>query len=351
MSYGSLDIIACPNAQDSLTDYFVSGDPTARREDKALTNFLLSDTNRRGVLQNAISVGGGHKRTVELTYFPRVEATSTSATPDCTPTTSITECSTTYEIDTTVGTSNNMTLDLRKLEKGCATDEFYYSKLLMQLFDSVYRKMNITNATQLAALVGNHASTGTSAAVNVTTTASGNYSNDFVQRILFEMAESEIAEVKPVAISGSQKVWNYKNASEFASAVDGLNIDVKDYTASYGFPILYDRDINTSGAFAADEFPVIVPGAVQLLTFNRFAEDSNSVAVIDLGLYKQGTVVDPRTGVRFDYVADYNKCEGLAWDIWVGLSHKLVGMPTDMFNPSDRMEGVTYVYNFKAVAS
>jgi len=350
MSYLSNDIISCPNAQAGIEGAFTSWDPTQNREDKALTNFLLSDANR-GMIQDMVVVGGGHKRTAEITYFPRVEASSTSATPDCTPNTDLTECSTTYEIDTTVGTSHNMQLDLRKLEKGCADDPYYYGKLMMQLFDAVYRKMNTTNATQLAALVGNHASTGTSAAVNVATKTSGNYSNEFVQKILFEMAESEIPGQVPVVISGSEKVWNYRNASEFATAADSLNVDIASYVGRYGFPIFYDRDINGSGAFAADEFPAIVPGAVQLLTFNRFVDADNNVAVIDEGLYKQGTVIDPRTGLEFDYVADYSKCDGLAWNIWIGLAHKLVGMPSDLFNPGDRLEGVTYVYKFKATAS
>ena len=350
MSYGSWDVLACPNLQENIADYFVSGDPTVNREIKALTGFLLSDDNK-SVLNSRIDSGNGHKRTVELTYFPRLEATSTSATPSCAGGDELTQCSTTYEIDTTVGTSKEMRLQLRDIEKGCADDEFYFSKVLMQEFDAIYRKMNKTNAAQAAALVGNHATTGTSAAVNATVTASGNYSNDFVQTILYEMAESEIENTVPVAIGGSQKFWNYRNASEFAQAADGLNIDVSSYLGRYGFPMLYDRDIETSGAFAADELLVLVPGALQLLTFNRFAPDGNTVAVMNDDLYKQGTITDPRTGIMFDYVAKYNTCDGLSWDIWVGLSHKLVGMPSDLFNPSDRLEGVTYAYKFKAVAS
>jgi hypothetical protein len=87
------------------------------------------------------------------------------------------------------------------------------------------------------------------------------------------------------------------------------------------------------------------PGALQPIWVNRFA-DENGIQAIDAGNYKAGVIVDPYTGIPFDYIANLD-CG--TWNVQMGITFDVVAPPSDMFSSADRMDGVNWINRFRVV--
>jgi hypothetical protein len=345
MSYESSNYISCPAIQDSLNAVFNQGDLTNRPYIPPFLSALISDRNKQGVTIQQRLDGKGRKKEVEVTYSPRLcedSVLDTIATA-CDSGDPVGELSTTYELDPDVGSSIVRSLTLRDLIDTCKDDQYYVANTIMKMMDVVIRVMNKKSLSEAATLFGVHATTGSSAAVDVVTQNGANLSSDMVDKISYLLKISEFNNNDAWIFGGSFDFNRYYQAVNLACCTDVLNFDLSTYNGQYGPLPVFDKAIETQ--WGANELGLLLPNALQLITYNEFV-GANGIRVLDDATYKQGTLVHPATGIEFDYSAKFD-CG--RWEFAIGLAHKVVGMPSDMFYGCDELSGTNGFWNFKIV--
>lgn len=351
MSANLSSYISCPAIQNVLNgDKFVNFDPTTQRAVPNLTRVLASPLNTQGVLQNQIAPGGGRTRTVQVTYSPRLLTSATSDSPidGCTTTDNYGELDYNYEIDSQVGTWYSESISLDDLEENCKSDGYWVTSRVNAMIDVVVRRINEKNATELATLFGNHATTLSDAAVEGATLASdGQWVTDLVGKINREKRKEQVMG-NMFAFGSGAAFGEWQDIQGFNCCTGAANVDMNGYNAAYGPALVYDGAIEDAGGFNGDDdiFALMAPGAVQMLQYNKYDRGERGIRVIDTETEKRGVIFDPLSGLQFDYVAKYD-CD--VWTFVVGTAHQLVAMPPDMFCAGDPLEGVNYLTQWKIV--
>lgn len=342
MAYESSAYISCEAVQRRLSELIGRNDRTNVRYIPPFLSAILSAQNKEGVTLQQVDNGNGRKREVRAVYSPRLckDTTSDSRLNACDAGEKVGEISTTYEVDPDQGTWKNGQLELRDLIDTCETDEFYVAQTINKMIDVVVRKMGDTALDEASALFGVNATTGNSAAVSVATQSGANISDDMVSKISYLLKISEYNDTAGWAIGGSFAFNRYYQAVGLACCTDALNFDPSSYNGQYGPMPIFDKGVDA--AWGTNHVGLLVPGALQMLTFveNR---TSRGIRVIDTETEKWGTIVDPVTGIEFDYSAKFD-CG--VWTFSIGLAHQLVGMPSDMFYQCDTLNGTTGFWDF-----
>lgn len=341
MSCNVGDFIACPAVQKVINGEF--GTITGRqREPSPFTEFIVSDQNTQGILQREVSPGSGKLRSVTLTYESRFteDQVSDDASIDCTGGDKPGETSETYSIDPSVGSKFKWSVDLSDLATRCEADSAYMARQVQKAIDVVVRDINTKNIEAAASLVGNFASTGSDAAITVKTkNTDGVYIAEAMEKVRFQMLQNEY--YGSVALFGGSELFSlYFSAMNAACCNSTYGLDLNAMFAQKNLVPFFDRKVDT--LLGTNEFFALVPGALQMLTYNRY-NGEKGIRVINQDTEKAGTIIDPMTGLEFDYKAQY-VCE--TWNFTVSLAHKLVGAPTDLYCANDRLTGYTGVNQF-----
>jgi len=339
MSAAPTNYIHCPQIQEYLERQFTEFDPTEQREAQTFLEVITSPMNTKDILQNQVSTKGKIK-TVEVKFMPRFLTTEVSDSIDrtCASGTDAGEYSETYTIDPNSGSQIRKQLTLSELIEVCQDDEFYVAKLIRKMMDVLARSMNEKTITQAATLFGINPVNNTT--LLTTKTKTGNtLLSDMITDVKFTMVQSELANVVPFVFGGSRTYWEYIAAYEMSCCNAVQNIDIPAYANKFGFIPYFDR--LAEDAFGENHFATIVPGALQLLTFNQNV-GSRGITVIDTETEKVDVLVDPFNGVAYDFRASYD-CG--TWTFDLAVAHELVGMPETLFSNGDRLQGVTYNFD------
>jgi len=67
---------------------------------------------------------------------------------------------------------------------------------------------------------------------------------------------------------------------------------------------------------------------------------------VDDESYKQTVIIDPKTGIPFDFIWS-NNCGKIS--IQVKLAFQFIGLPDDIYPSGDVLNGVTYVNKYRIV--
>lgn len=338
MSCNVGDVIACPSIQDYLDGHFGEINGNFTSIGAPFLEFVRSPLNTNGALQRQIDSGNGHYRSVELLYESRdlVSAVTTSASISCSGGNQPCNDSKLYEIDPAVGAGIKWSIENAVIAKQCEGDASYFARQVQRKIDVMLRAMDKSTVATAATLIGRFASTGNTSAITIDTkNADGVYIADAVETVRYETLRNEQAS-NVVLFSGSQKFYNYFTQYLGSVANTAFGMDIAKMIQAKGIVPFYDINIET---FGADKVLAFMPGAVQLITYNKFA-GSNT---FDTATIKQGTVQDMRTGLYFDYYAEYD-C-GI-WNFQLSLAYKLVGAPTDLFTAGDPLDHFTGVNQY-----
>lgn len=348
MSHILSEIIACPTIQDQLNQHFLTqANPLDAREKQGFTDlFVNSSINTSNILQNKISPGRGKKRKVELVYTPPVleSEIGTSPAKKCTSTNEAGMLSEEYEIADDEGVNYDEAFDLLNMANMCQDNALWFAGRLQAMMDGLTKKMGTINAQQLALLNGNFGTGEANVNTKIKTIAtrkSAALGGDISYKAwanIVNAAENAGYPGAPI-VFGWGEIYDYmKEIKAGCCASDG--IDIGAYAAQNDLVFVADKKIRT--ALGGENFVMLAPGAVQLLTWLEF-EGERGINVIDSEVYKQTVITDPRTGTRFDLQVK-NDCGRIIVNI--KLAHKLVGMPADMFSAGDAFDGVNWVNEF-----
>jgi hypothetical protein len=341
MSCNVGDFISCPAIQNTLNSQF-NGLTGLLVEPNPFLEFITSPVNTQGTLQKQIDEGNGHVRQVTLLYESRLleNAVSNSSVQSCTGGTKSCEDSYTYDIDTTLGSSYKFTYAQSDLINRCEDDATYFARQIMKMMDVIERKIGSDSWVQAVLGVGKFVG-GVSGPINAATkNSSGVYIGDLIQKIRYQFMLMGYSSA-PVVFGGSEEFSNYFNAMGAMCCNTAQGLDLGNLLAQQ--PVVPFFDYKANDKVGSNQMLAMAPGSYQLLTYNEYKGPRR---VLNTDVYQQGTVISPRSGLEFDYMASFS-CG--TWTVQLKLAHKLVTLPNDLFQSADRLSGITWSGTFKIV--
>lgn len=345
--------VSCPNIQTGLIETF--NFDNLRPDQTNIVQFLLSNTNRIDTLQREINFREGGRKSVEVVYGQRFleSVVADGGRIDCTVGSVDGETSKIYSIDPTSGANMSVKINMADLETRCEADPLYVAREVRKMMNVILQKAETDAAIYLIANTGNFASdvdNGSPAGTTVfkqtqTVLSNGQIAYNGYEDVTFEMMNNDFLQT-PVVFGG--ELW-YKYAQAIKAACCGLTgVDAGLYASGNPYLFAYARKIAQNSANAANGV-ALAPGAVQMISFNEF---KGEYRMIDDNALKQGTLMypDANVPVEFDYYAQLI-CEGTEryWKLSLALNYDYVGLPTDMYQVGDRLEGVNGILTFRIV--
>jgi hypothetical protein len=324
----------CQKLQTDLNTVAGINAPALKRDRVGYLDALMSEENRMGFEAIPIPTNGKY-RAVQVNYIQRGIADSVNLT--CTN-----SCDTDQEIaplETIVNITNcietkGMKFSEDQMRKLCEADAVYVSSVIMA-------QMNALNTALNQQLLAGQSS-------NFGKFGDGTTQKDIK---LFEattnapraIASAQIRhEFDLVGASGSPMIIGggnfdlYAKTQQIACCNANTGTDLSRWT---DYMYYNDRFVNT--VIGANEFVVLAPGAVQLLTWNKYVGDyakRNDV-------FEHGTITDPFTGLTYDLKVHYDDCAD-EWSIKLSLNWELFFLPENSFNEDDTNAGVNYTFHF-----
>ena len=345
----------CPKIQEKLNGQFTEFNPTLVQDALGYLSFLMSPLNTSGMLQRQIDSGSGKIRKVELTYQPRFldSEVTDDAVQSCAGGAEQGDLVEEYTIDPTDGKSVKWTITNANLVERCEGNDGWFEMQIIKHMEQIMRSMDKDLLANAALNFGKFSttsfdhetgSTSTWAGQNVnpgqvrTRKTNGDHDPRFLTQIKSEFRAMN-ANGTPVIIGDNLIDAFITELDAACCATSGLNLAE---LASIK-PVIYMRDENVEAALGVAEFIGMVPGAVQLLTFNEFRGEKNQ---LNDDTYVQGTLVHPISGIMFDYLTKFD-CG--VWTNQLKLAYKPVYLPGSLFQATDKLDGVNWLNNFKVV--
>jgi hypothetical protein len=354
MSYNIGSLIDCPTVQIKLNEFTEKG--TMPNEPAPELQFLTSTVNTSRVLETRVVQDGGTKlKTVQVIYTPRIDEAqvSTTLTTDCNAGNSAGALSTTYTIDPLVGVQQKESFVLSDLAHICQSNPEYFAQRVAANIDAAKRKMQTTIATQMAALYGKFASdngeTGLSVSNTLKTVATkypaatdgGKWNPEALQEIMFSAYNSGFKGIPYVF--GYGEIWRYWNYLIGLGNFSDGGLDFAKYVnqnqAAFLPSIKMHAALNNPSS--GKKFLAVDAGSLFLLQYNRFDDPLNQK---NDDIITQGIIVDPLSGVKFNYKLSKPCDESVT--LIISTAFKVVGLPSDMYNASDRLYQTNGVLQF-----
>ena len=346
MSHLLLSLIECPQLQADLNN--VNACRIYVPENLPVVQFLTSEANTNRVLETSVSPGAGKYRSVQLVYTPRVGEgeVDTALTTDCDNTHFAGQDSETYEIDPTQGVSWSEAVNFAEIAAICTSNPQWIAQRLQAGMDGLTRKMETIASQQLVALYGSFVAdgdTGLSAGNTLKTIstigADDKFTEDAIQEITYSAVNSGFCGMP--FVFGYNLIWKYMQKTKAVccanSGIDFVQFMAENqamFFSTYRVPAAMGL---TNGFLALDA------GSAYLLQYNKFSEGSELNVQADKFL-RMGTLVDPKTGIEFNYKIYLNPC-GEKLNLFLSTAFKVVALPST-FTAGDRFFGTNGILRF-----
>jgi hypothetical protein len=339
MSYAYSEYIACPNLQDELNTQFLHNPQNTVWPNGAL-QFVTSEFNTDGTLQTSLTPGRGKLRTVELVYQPRfTDESSDSAVINCNGGPEYGDTSTTYQIDPTVGKSRSWKITPAELATRCSSDAAWAAKQLQRHMDAIEHDIDIELAAYLAANLGSfYNGSGTNRDVQ-TFTSTQTYSSFAIGDIAFETERTQW--MQRFVLIGDGEINKYMRATQ-AGCCALQGIDLKEFAMQNPYVFLRDPEVPTALG-NGDSFIALGAGAVQMVRYNEF---DGELIQMNAENIKQGIIVNPNSGIAYDYLAVYN-CG--VWNFQLKIAYIFATLPQDAYRINDPLRDTNGILKFTVV--
>lgn len=333
----------CRDIQTSLNSLMGSNAPSVRRTPVGYLQALMSPTNRAGLEAIQLDTKDGKKHMMEIIYTQRgtEEHVKLAENNGCTPEFSVKPYSDVIEITNPISL-DTLTFSEDQMRRLCTgdTDLTWMTERLYEQLDGLSTVLNKQLITIQGANFGNFAN----GSPNVTSrqllnviAANNKVPNAYGEVQIFNDLEDVDYTGRPIMI-GSGKLREYTRLSEIGCC----NNNGIDNSELGDFDYFNDRFVG--GILGnADDFITLMPGNVQLMTFNKY----NGQYVKKNDSFKKFTIVDPYTGLEWDIRWKYDDCNEV-WMVTLGLMYELYFMPTDAFRADDPLNGVNGTFHYRA---
>lgn len=338
-----ITFVDCPNLQGRLEDVFCTGRP----EDTPIINFLFSQFNNNGLLEQRAVPTRGKKRVVELTYTPRVLESEVKSTVnrDCEAENKRGITSELYDLDTGVGVEIEKTFDLTDLIDMCESNDMYFARLVQDMIDGAKRKMETQAAVDLVANVGAFSTKdkdqdGSAIADNlkiVSTKLSGGQLNNRAHSAIMQTARLNAYCSAPIVL-GEYEIGNYYDDIKIGCCGD-IGVDFSKITNE---PLVIKSYRIPDALSDANKFLTMSAGAAIPIWFNLYGGAMVNMANDDTN---QATVItDVATGIPFDLrVTKFQVGTCTKVSVIIGLAWDLFYLPTGLYAVGDHLRGVNFI--------
>lgn len=329
----------CEKIQSSLTEVFGNNAPSLKRTKVGFLEALTSPQNTAGMMQIPIDPGDGKERSVRLKYIQR-------GTEDDIGTTRPSGCATEKEPtpkEQIVSITNElytkgMKFSQAQMRKLCEGDSAYIAGVINSRLDPFMVKLNKLLLTNASTNFGNYYG-GSSAVKNYNLLKTNNSVDYFGESDLIEDMENLDALGRPIVI-GADKLSHYVRQI----GIGCCNAEGQNLANAGNMDFFHDKYV--SGILGTDHFLTLVPGHIQLMTFNEnvgeYAEENKS--------WSHGTLIDPRTGIKLDIDVDYNNCDRY-FSMHFGFKYEMYYLPGNAFTYGDDLYGFNGLLHAKATQS
>lgn len=337
----------CPTLQYPLGELFIE---VGQREQLPFAEFVNSPENS-SMIKMEVSPGNGKLRTVQARWIQRLPETEVTEGVDilsCTATEVYGDSTQTYTLETTDTYGWNQLISADDIARHCQENSRYILESIMRGMDAVDRKVASAMATQTAAALG---SWGTEVDAYYTVAADflqlatrqtgGQALNEFTMADVLQATRMANYPGAPIVFGGAE-MQRYANAIQ-AGCCTQYGIDLLEISRQNGFGFAYDQRLAT--ALGGQLFNLVTtPGAIQWLSFN-LANWNAGLGVATGSNYAKTLLFTP-AGTPVDLTMK-DDCGNLSINIVA--TGKIVTLPTDIYEASDKYAGVNYVNGLQIV--
>lgn len=332
----------CPEMQRPLGELFLEA---PAREPLPYLEYLNSDLNS-SLIKTEVSPGGGKLRRVQARWIQRLPesiAVEGADIKNCTATEEYGDSTETYELSTTDTIQVSQKIDAETIATHCQDNSRYVVESIARLANALERAVATKAATETAALIGAWGTevedffTVTDNKLEIATLLS---SGDIAPFALQNIAQATQMAAYPGAYVGFGGASMNQYAMQImAGCCAQYGIDLSAVLAQYGFAFAYDQRLATALGGQTENL-ITTPGAIQLLSYNLASWNAGLSDSLRGGNGYSRTQVFGATGLPIDLTMK-DDCGDLS--IVMTFTGKIVTMPDDLFEASDKYAGVKYV--------
>lgn len=332
----------CEKVQSSLLSLLGSNSPELKRTMTGYLSAVKSPQNMAGVTVVPIDQGNGKDRQVRITYLQRGCAADIVTTDNglCTAEVFKSPLEKTVSITRYIATKwmGFNESDMRKL---CEQDSAFRARVMNAEIDSLMVGLNKSLIVLQNANFGNFSPFSNIPAYSHNKSVAllnlcGNgidYSGEADIMEDFKLLDTTS---KPILV-GAGKLSKYVSMAKVGCCNDiGINTGLAGQ-----FDFFHDRFVES--IVGANGFIGLVPGYVQLLTWNRFVGDYKK----ESPSFSAGTVIDPVTNIELDMEWKYDDCK-YQYIMRFALYYELFFIPVDSFAACDDLSGVNFTLSYTA---
>lgn len=329
----------CEKIQTTLIDLLGGNSPELMRTQVGYLQALTSPQNTAGVTYVPVDPGNGKNRKVRITYIQRGTDDNivTDEPEGCDPQVFASPLETDVEITKYIGTKwfGFNESDMRKL---CEKDASYRGRVMNAQIDALMVKLNKQLIVDQAANFGAFNPVIYAGHKDVTMM---NADGDGITYIGAAQMKEDFANLnssaKPIVV-GAGNLSLYSTMA----GIGCCNQLGQDLSQAADFDFFRDKYVDS--ILGANHFIGLVPGYVQLLTWNKYVGDYRK----ESATFAKGTIVDPVTGITLDMKWEYKSCDE-QYAVQFSLHYELWYIPTDSFAEGDELEGVNFTLHYRAV--
>lgn len=355
----------CPILQDSLNAVAQQNASLLTRQQTGFSDFLMSAENRQGFQQISVSNRNGGTRAIQIVYLrPTSNDQVVNSKPDvCTAPTRENAPKEDLIDPSTMSRRYTSALELseEQIAQLCEWDsDEFRAQTIMAEMNALVTSVNRDLLTQQIAQFGQP----------IATTAPGPYTyvppiaaatarlfkeKDGVPSANFAGWSTDVKNVlrrsrmagRPMVVgAGDEGIALYADLLDIACCNDhGIDLS----QASREMAFFYDQDADL--IWGNNEFGVFMPGSLQLITHNEYGDNDmgtpNPRRGTVAGKYEKDVIVDPFSGMTFDFKLVYDECAEV-YKLTIGLIYKLWALPAESYLNTDPMYGVRNTLRFVA---
>jgi hypothetical protein len=332
----------CASIQEKMIAIYGSKAPALQRTPTGYLDALQSAENKAGITAIPVNDGTGKKRIVRITGYSRGVVAETSTDPEDFCLTQVTPAPYENDVEADLWFSlPGLTFNETDMRKICDPDSMWIAEILNTRLDAFAVGLDAALLALQNANYGNFIDGSNATHVIYPINSEGE-----AQPLAEELMLNEYADINGVGrpiVVGAGNMRIYSGLTAIGCCNDG-GVDVSQ-AGRYAF--YFDRQV---GAAFGDnnDFVVMQPGSVQLITWNRFVgayAKSND-------LFVKGTVTDPKNGLTVDMYMTYEPCaDGAAegqYILSIGVYYNLVFLPTDSYQATDPLYLTNGTLSFNA---
>jgi hypothetical protein len=336
----------CPYIQAPLGELFRE---VGQREQLPFLEYILSPENS-ALIKTEVSPGRGKTRTVEARWIQRLPESEVQEGVDplaCTATNVYGDSTQTYTLDDTDNFGWEQLITASEIKRHCQENSRYILESVMRGMDVIERKVATAAAIQTAAQIGKWGTevesfyTVTDDELILPTRITG---GGLAELSFYDVQQAARMANYPGAVVGfGGAEWNRYARTIQAGCCTQNGMDLSEIANQFGFAYAYDERLATALG-GQNNAIVTTNGAVQWLSFN-YAEWADGTPFEIGNNYTKVLVFSP-AGVPIDLTMK-DDCGKLS--ITMVAIGKIVTMPDDIYDSTDKYAGVKYLNGLLAV--